>query len=197
MAQKVGVLLAGGQSRRFGDPKAFSLYKGKPMYEWAVDALSPIVEEMVVVSHPSLTDRFQKETSFTVLEDAEAFKGMGPLAGIYSAMQGIRASWYFIAPCDTPLIKEDVYRFMEEELHQKRWEGIIPTIAGRLQPLISIYSRKILPDIFDLLSDKKLKMSGLLEHAFIDTIELKEMFPENLFINVNTKSDLFNLEQVK
>ena len=78
--RKVGVLLAGGESRRFGVPKAFSSYKGKAMYQWALDALAPLVEKTVVISHPTLIERFKQECALPVLEDEEKYHGqhIGP-----------------------------------------------------------------------------------------------------------------------
>jgi len=191
--KKIGVLLAGGASRRFGEPKAFSLYKNVPMYQWALQAINPHVDDVVVVSHPILVNRFMQETPLSVIEDDASFRGMGPLAGIYSAMKKSSADWYYVIPCDTPLVTSAVYDFLARRLEDSR-NGIVPTVGGRLQPLISIYHRNICPVIKELLNQKKLKMTELIDRTHIDQVELKDKFPEKWFVNVNTKKDLRTLD---
>ncbi|MED4878096.1 NTP transferase domain-containing protein, partial [Anoxybacillus geothermalis] len=66
-----GAVLAGGQSRRFGRPKAFALHEGAPFFTWSVAALDPIADELYIVSHPSLVDEFRRQTDIPVLLDVE------------------------------------------------------------------------------------------------------------------------------
>src|SRR5699024_5684787 len=95
-----GVLLAGGASRRYGEPKAFATYQGKSFYQWALEALQPYTDHIIIVSHPDLYDRFVKDASCNVVQDDPRFQGLGPLAGIYSAMKAMAADWYCVLACD-------------------------------------------------------------------------------------------------
>lgn len=83
----VGAILAGGESRRFGSPKAFAKQNGVYFFQRAVEALCPSVEELYIVSHPTLVARFQQEASEKVIGDDEKYRGQGPLAGIYTVMK--------------------------------------------------------------------------------------------------------------
>lgn len=102
MNRTVGVLLAGGLSRRFGSPKAFAELDGKPFYEYALKALEAASDHVVVVSRPELISRFPKELD--VITDLENFEGQGPLAGIMTAMSERPADQYLVLPCDMPFI---------------------------------------------------------------------------------------------
>lgn len=102
MTSTVGILLAGGLSRRFGSPKAFAEIKGEYFYECAYRALAGVCDRIVIVTRPELVSRFRAD--YEVITDIEWIKGQGPLAGIYSGMAAIHAEKYVVLPCDMPFI---------------------------------------------------------------------------------------------
>lgn len=57
----VNVILAGGASRRFGEPKASYMYQGKPLYEHVKKQL--LKGQTVIISHPSLLTFLKKEVN--------------------------------------------------------------------------------------------------------------------------------------
>ncbi|GAA3320213.1 hypothetical protein GCM10020331_030290 [Ectobacillus funiculus] len=77
----VGIVLAGGQSHRFGEPKALQHWKGKSFLTYSIDALQPSVDEIVVISH---LKELVHLPGVVVREDLEEYSGMGPLAGIFN-----------------------------------------------------------------------------------------------------------------
>ena len=100
--ETVGVLLAGGLSRRFGSPKAFAELDGKAFYEYAYGALAAVCSHVVVITRPELEGRFPG--TLDVISDNPKFAGNGPLAGIYTAMSERPARQYLVLPCDMPFI---------------------------------------------------------------------------------------------
>ncbi|HWO96245.1 MAG TPA: molybdenum cofactor guanylyltransferase [Bacillus sp. (in: firmicutes)] len=160
----IGILLAGGQSRRFGQPKAFAVYKEKHFYEWAKEALKPNVDEMVIVSHPSLKREFERRGERHVVEDAAPFQGKGPLAGIYTVMKQYDGDWYVVLPCDTPevtpLIIQNIESFIAEDI-----EAVIPVIDGKFQPLTAMYHKRTKSTIGDLLAEGEYRVKSLLDRC--------------------------------
>lgn len=57
----VNVILAGGASRRFGEPKASHMYQGKPLYEHVKEQL--LEGQTVIISHPSLLPFSKQEVN--------------------------------------------------------------------------------------------------------------------------------------
>jgi 2-C-methyl-D-erythritol 4-phosphate cytidylyltransferase len=49
VAEVWSIVVAGGSGRRFGRPKQFSLLRGRPVLEWAVDACRPVSTGVVLV----------------------------------------------------------------------------------------------------------------------------------------------------
>lgn len=112
MTVTIGILLAGGLSRRFGSPKAFAEIEGEFFYERAYRALAGVCDRVVIVSRPELVSRFPSD--YEVITDLDWIAGQGPLAGIYSAMAFANAEKYMVLPCDMPCIEpSETKRFIE------------------------------------------------------------------------------------
>ena len=68
-----GVILAGGSSRRMGQPKAgLTLPDGRTLLEASADALRRVADDVVIIGAPTI------ETNFDVIPDDAP--GDGPLA---------------------------------------------------------------------------------------------------------------------
>ncbi len=104
--QTVGIVLAGGQSRRFGSPKSFAEKDGKSFYQWSIDTLAPVVNSIVLITNRELEKRFLDQGKVEIFTDVEQYSGKGPLAGIYTAMAKKPATWYAVIPTDVPFMDE-------------------------------------------------------------------------------------------
>ncbi|AIY05520.1 molybdopterin-guanine dinucleotide biosynthesis protein MobA [Planococcus sp. PAMC 21323] len=102
MTSTVGILLAGGLSRRFGSPKAFAVMEETFFYERAYRALIEVCDRVVIVSRAELIPCFPAK--YKVITDLDWISGQGPLAGILSGMTTIPAEKYVVLPCDMPFI---------------------------------------------------------------------------------------------
>lgn len=80
----LGVVLAGGKSKRFGRDKTF-------LAEGIVPVLSGIFDKVVIVTEDIIPDK-------------------GPLGGIYTALVQSSEPYVFIAACDMPFLKAQVIR---------------------------------------------------------------------------------------
>ncbi|MFC0270735.1 molybdenum cofactor guanylyltransferase [Metabacillus herbersteinensis] len=193
--ETVGVLLAGGESRRFGSPKAFSQYNGIPFFNYSLKAIEGITEKQVIISHPSLVQQFSVKTDLPIFTDEEKFKGKGPLAGIYTAMKQVKAEWYVVLSCDIPRITPEVVNRLVCERTTDH-QAIIPIINGNLQPLIGVYHHSVYKIIEQLLHDKSYKVMLLLNQVnvrYLNEVDLKT--DKMTFENINTQQDLNQLEK--
>src|SRR4051812_27713418 len=83
----VGVLLAGGRGRRMGGDKAAVALAGRPLAQWALDALVEVLDDVVVAC------RLDTELPPLVgVSEAwvEPDGPRGPVAGILSALREAR-----------------------------------------------------------------------------------------------------------
>ncbi|MEC1793210.1 molybdenum cofactor guanylyltransferase [Bacillus vallismortis] len=187
----INVLLAGGASRRFGEPKAFVKWKDRMFYEWTKEALG---EHAVIITRPELIGRFQENGENEVYQDTEPFRGMGPLAGIYTAFKKTDGELYTVLSCDTPLIQRrtmlELKRLMTPGI-----DAVVPISRGRVQPLIAMYHKRIMPILYDQLCEKRLRISDLLSRISVCYVQDEEIGANPAeFINVNTRDDFSCLE---
>jgi molybdopterin-guanine dinucleotide biosynthesis protein A len=183
-----GIVLAGGMSSRFGSPKAFAEWQGRPFYEWSLEALSPFCEECIVVTRPELVERFPKKLHITT--DIELFAGLGPIAGILSGMEELRATRYIVLPCDMPFMTADVIGQLLE-CHSAGVTAVV--LDGTFHPLVSVWDGAAAKDLREALENGKRRVMDVQEKhgvRWIDGELLTEDDPHRIFMNANTPDTL-------
>lgn len=98
---RLGAVLAGGESRRFGRDKALALYRGVPLIEHAAALLRPFTDAVVIVGG--------EREGVEAVPDRPA-PGLGPLGGICGALAHARMHGFetvLTVPCDTPDLPAD------------------------------------------------------------------------------------------
>ena len=96
MTRLLGVVLAGGQARRFGGDKALATFAGIALLDHAAQALRLVAEDIAVVGRDSPT--------YVSIVDWPA-PGLGPLGGLCGALRHARDRQFdavLTLPCDTP-----------------------------------------------------------------------------------------------
>lgn len=97
----IGVVLAGGASRRMGRDKALVDVAGRPMLDWVADALDAVTTQVVVAGEP----RPQWADRLRFIED-HGEPRRGPLAGIVAVMEQFDAdSLLLVVGVDQPWVR--------------------------------------------------------------------------------------------
>ena len=183
----VGVVLAGGLSRRFGSPKVFARLGNQYFYERAIEALEPICKEVVVVTRAELLDRFAP--GVTAMTDYPEVAGLGPLAGIYSAMEAVDADSYAVLPCDMPYVDYSIMNRIRQ-LHQESVTAVLA--SGKYHPLVSIWSKELKKPILDALEHEQLSVMKFLNNLDVTWINGSSLTEseKRVFKNINMPIDL-------
>ena len=183
----VGIVLAGGLSRRFGSPKAFARIDNEYFYERAVEALMPHCEEVVIVTRPELMDSYPDQVK--VISDLPKVAGFGPLVGILSAMEFVEADRFVVLPCDMPCVNVDVIGQLVA-----RHDGAVTAIAaaGKYHPLVSVWDRKLKKSLREALQNNRFGVMELLEKLDVTWIDghIFTDYEQGVFRNMNTPTDL-------
>jgi molybdenum cofactor guanylyltransferase len=126
--RRLGAIISGGASRRFGSDKASALLAGRPLLDHVVSALSVQVDDIIVVGRewPGLTS----------VQDRPA-PNFGPLGGLCAALHfGIAAGfeWVISAGCDmlplpdfTTMIESDTPTVIEDQPLLGCWPSALAT----------------------------------------------------------------------
>ena len=190
----LGVILAGGASRRFGAPKAFATVGGQRIVDRVLGALSAVVPEIAVsANEPAL----YQDLDLDVIPDRHA--GIGPLAGIHAALRhAVERGWpgALVVACDLPYVTGDVLRLVVRRASVSPADAIVPESQGRrgVEPLCAFYSVDCIPVVEGMIAQGGRRAHQLLERVRTDRIPLDDIRavgdPRILFHNVNTVSDL-------
>ncbi len=189
MSGNIGVILAGGRSRRMGENKATMMFGGEPLLSRVARRLSPAVDDLLVIGPQSLAPLAPRAR---VIEDA--LPAIGPLGGLYTALTATTSAHIFLVACDMPFICPGLVQAM---LAFARTRGDADVVAleanGRVQPLHAVYSRACLPAVERALKSSDHSLHTLLthlDHVAIDAEIVRREDPAGLSaFNVNTPDD--------
>ncbi len=185
-------ILAGGKSSRFGSNKAFAPFLGARIIDFVLDACKKSGTDIFIIAN----QKKYQNLGLPVYPDIH--EGLGPLAGIHSALKHARSDRVFVTACDMPLLNNRLIKWMFS-LNRKE-PVIVPEFDNRLQPLHAIYSKRLLPFIEQCLEKKRLSLHGLLNKLPCYVVHqnlILPFCPNGLcFANANTKKELERLEEV-
>jgi molybdopterin-guanine dinucleotide biosynthesis protein A len=182
------VVLAGGQSRRLGQNKAFLVLDGQPLVARTVDRLAALSDDFLVVT--SEPNRFEHlELSVRLVPDERP--GEGALMGIYSGLRAARHAHALVVACDMPFLSLPLLRYMLDLAND--YDVVIPRVAGLLEPLHAIYGQACLPAMRRLLDQGQRRIIAFFDQVrvrYVEEDEVARSDPRRLsFINVNTPED--------
>jgi molybdopterin-guanine dinucleotide biosynthesis protein A len=196
----VGVILAGGASRRLGgEHKGLLKVAGKPMLQHVAERLAPQVHELAISVHGGGAAFAQ--FGVPLIPDA-ASEQHGPLAGVLAGMIWARAHcpqarWIATAPCDAPFCPGDYVGALLNAALAPPINGPRIAIAargGRSHFAFGLWPISLSDDLAAYLASGERRMRGWIErqrHVEVDFPPLlragRELDP---FFNVNTPDDL-------
>lgn len=182
-----GVVLAGGQSSRFGRPKMFEPLHDVPLYQYSLQSLKENqLSCYIIATNDDLFPFFQPDEQLTFL--IEKTKHQGPLFVLHELLQTFKeVDWFFLIAADMPYMTAD---FVQKMLHEidESYDAIIPKQHERIQPLAGLYHRKILEKTTKLIAQERRSMKALLDLIHVHYIPFSDN--ERVFTNINYEQDL-------
>jgi molybdopterin-guanine dinucleotide biosynthesis protein A len=202
-----GVILAGGQSRRMGQDKAFLQVDGRRLLDRVLDVVSTLSEDIVIVTNtPEQYDRFPAR----LVRDVRP--GTGALGGIYTGLLVAEHPRSLVVACDMPFLNVGLLQYMAGLAAQ--YDVVIPYLgedkisadmqatarARDLHPLHAIYSKRCLKPIERAIDRGDLRTIAFLSEVgvrFVGRPEIEPFDPEHRsFFNANTPEELDQARQL-
>ncbi len=193
-----GLILAGGRGSRLGREKAEAVLAGRTLLQWVASALSPLVDELVVVVAPGRGH----ETYHTLLGPAtkivnDRVEARGPIEGLVVGLGAVDGEFTCLAPCDAPFLNPQVYHVLRGA-SKGRDGAVVQTEA--LQSLIGFFGtdslRKAVEEVATGPEPSPRAALNSLDLARLGLDSFTSLDRDFLFFNVNTREDLERAERI-
>lgn len=159
------LVLAGGESRRMGQTKAWLEVGETTLVRWVADRLAPVFAEVVVsFAEP---EQVQELVPYRLVFDRK--RSAGPLAGLEAGLAGARNDVTFAVACDMPYVTRELAEMAVAASHG--CDAAIPRIGGRPEPACAAYRRSALPAITAALDSGRYRAADLAEQLEVAWLE--------------------------
>lgn len=189
-ADVTALVLDGGRATRMeGRHKAFLELEGEPLAARTHRLLASLCAEVLVA-----TNRPEPWRPFGVRVVEDPVTGAGPLAGIAAGLGAARTPLVLVVAGDMPSLSGAV---LEELVHRARLlpgRAVVPTVAGRAEPLHAVYPAALAPLALRALLAGTRAPRDFLATApavYVDSAELRGLAgAARTFDNLNSPADL-------
>ncbi len=182
MSEPVPVyLLAGGRSSRFGEDKARALLDGEPLLLRLARLLAPVASALTVVA-----EREGKHADLGLRTLADRRPGLGPLAGLETALLDRGDGWLLLTSCDWVTLEP---AWVSRLLAARSPGAHAVAFRGEVwQPLLALYHTGLAPQVTVRLEAGQLPLWRLLEGCGATAVPLPEDWDRAL--QANTPAEL-------
>ncbi len=197
--KKGAILLAGGDSKRLGQPKALLDFCGQTLISRMVNILSCYFSSITLV-----TDRPDQYEGLPVrfTDDLLTDRVKSPLRGIHAGLSLSTLPYQFVVACDMPFLNLELIGYMET--YANHYDAVVPRVDSYYQPLYAFYSKnciEIIEKQIKLGNYKIIDFYSRINVCYISEAEIGRFDPgQKSFFNINTWEDyqkaLLQLEEI-
>ena len=192
-----GLILAGGRASRMqladqaAVDKGLLELRGEPLVAHVRRYLEPRVAQVWVNANRHLDIYARYGT--TISDDPALGAGLGPLAGVASALARVETPWRMVVPVDVPLLPADLVDRLAQVLAGTK-KNMAYASAGGPHPLCMLLHRSANRSLLEFLREggRKVQQWQQLNQA----VEVAFTGDSNAFFNINTREDLCLAEQI-
>ena len=185
----LGVVLAGGESRRFGSPKALATLHAKPLWRLAVERLDAVCDRVEVSANDARVAGAVRSTA-GVFADRRA--NAGPLGGLHAAWMRaaeLGSEGVMVLAVDTPWVPGNALaRLAEQWRRHGRACAAATGPPWGFEPLAAVYPVSSLDTLEDALG-RGLRKAGAFARSLSPVVVDTGVAPAR-FRSVNRPADL-------
>ena len=194
----LAVVLAGGQSKRFGEDKNQAKLGDLTLLEHVLAKVTKNFEKILIISNQSLN--LKTLNSITIIPDC--IKGnLGPLVGVLTAMKWIKQNnkqyqWIATFPSDTPFFDTSIIEKYKNKINLNESLLYFARSKQKRHNIFGLWSVKLMDTLEnDLINNNFRKVEKWADKIGVKTINVKiDKFDP--FFNINTKTDLKEAEKI-
>ena len=194
----LAVVLAGGQSKRFGEDKNQAKLGNLTLLEHVLAKVTKKFEKTLIISNQNLN--IKTLNSITIVPDC--IQGnLGPLVGVLTSMKWIKKNnkqyqWVATFPSDTPFFDTSIIEKYKSKINLN--ESLLYFVKSnqKRHNIFGLWSVKLMDTLEnDLINNNFRKVEEWADKIGVETINIKsDKFDP--FFNINTKTDLEEAEKI-
>lgn len=208
----IGVILAGGQSRRMGGQDKFLLeWQGEPLLATIYRRLNKQIDKIVINTNTNQEEMKERLSSLNTHQAIPFIKDAikdyaGPLAGIHAAMRWAKvqephATHILSVASDTPFFPETLCRKLQSEAEASKEDTIILARSGsHVHPVFGLWPISHYAKLEKALVDGVRKVRLFTDHQpmKIITFPLEQINGETIdpFFNINKPEDWQHYQRI-
>ena len=194
----LAVVLAGGQSKRFGEDKNQAKLGNLTLLEHVLTKVTKKFEKILIISNQNLN--IKTLNSITIVPDC--IQGnLGPLVGVLTAMKWIKKNnkqyqWIATFPSDTPFFDTSIIEKYKSRINLNECLLYFVRSNHKRHNIFGLWSVKLMDTLEnDLINNNFRKVEEWADKIGVETINVKiDKFDP--FFNINTKTDLEEAEKI-
>jgi len=187
----LGVVLAGGKSKRFGDDKTTAKLGNKTLLNHTIEKIEQSFHEILIISNNE-TNVSNKKNVFSTKDLIEGH--LGPLVGVLSAMEWIKKNnknynWIATFPCDTPFFDQNLIDKIKKCPKNSSKKLFFLKSGTRRHNIFGLWSLELKEILLEDINKGQRKVEEWANKIGSEIIEINDG-NDNNFLNINTKEDL-------
>jgi molybdopterin-guanine dinucleotide biosynthesis protein A len=180
-------VLAGGQSKRMGQDKAFLQVGQSSVIERVLDSVTGLTDDLFIG-----TNAAKKYQGFGLRVVTDVYPDKAALGGIYSAIHAARHSHVLVVACDMPFLNIELLRYLAGLASD------VDVVAPLIEPpqpetMHAVYGKNCLEPIESRLLRNELRVTGFFDDVSVRYVNRDEVrkYDANLysFFNINSPQD--------
>ncbi len=175
-------VLAGGESRRFGENKLLYRVRGRRVIEIVVEEALKVFDRVVV-----LTKKPELYSFLGVPVERDVLEMQTPAVGVLTALTLGKGSHVAVLGGDMPLIRADVLEILRSALYEL---PAVFEVEGRVHTLVGTYPSSCRDELREHIEGGDLSLMGFLKKTGFVPIKIKDQSGSVAFLNLNTKEEL-------
>lgn len=116
--------------------------EGLPVISRTLSILKPLFSEIIIAGWPHGDPLPRGVRGVT-----DNYPGIGPLAGIETALRACNSEYLFVFGCDMPWLSGEIIKSQATDFLKAPSDILAARIEGLFEPLHSVYSRSIQPSL--------------------------------------------------
>ncbi|MGL5041230.1 MAG: molybdenum cofactor guanylyltransferase MobA [Aeromonas sp.] len=178
------VILAGGRASRMGgEDKGWVTLAGRPLIEHVLARLRPQVDDIIINAN---RNQVRYQALAPVICDSHP-DYPGPLAGMQAGLALAHHDWVLFVPCDGPALPLDLICRFRAAI-TPHTELVVAHDGQRLQPVVALLHRSLLPSLSAALADGERKIDRWFARHQMAVVSFADQ--PDAFLNLNSPDEL-------